>query len=1731
MGKNYKLADVFGGNSVMENAYHYHIALSEATPIDNDTYTLDVNGWLDSAEHDNLENYGTCDVRIKRPGEDWFTWTNDKNDYYESLPAGTQYSIEDIRPVGIHSYHGLYSGGANSLSGTLNSNTKIMLSFRTNNLASEYNSSFGDNFYAYIKCVGNGLYVSEQQTDKNVCAYVYGAAGANQLWYFERQSNNAYKVTSAATKYALDAVWPGGGTVGTAVWDGTDDQLWAIHINNGCCILSPVSSEQVADAGLVISDNYNNVYMLQELVDQGNRNQLFALEPVQLKIVYNSNGATTIKREGVPITEQTLSEMPRLVSPTEYLPDGLWNGNNPAWIYLERPGYTMDTHSWNTKADGTGISIDWDQVFDSGNDLANALGVDLSTGSKTVTLYMEWKPNTYTFTMDSNGGTGSINGFNVAYGGEFTIPTNTFQRAGYTSGGWYLKRNEDNKWYVGGKGWYTESEISANGYAKCVFGENSQHAINGGWIQGYGGSCTYTLHAVWTSNHLDVIYNPNGATSIKWKGESISEQALSKMPHIIYPAENQRNGLIDGNNPDSLFLERPGYTMETHSWNTKADGTGISVDWKQAFDTGNDLANALGVDLSAGSKTVTLYAEWKPNHLDIIYNSNGATSIKWKGEPISEQTLSEMPHIIYPTANQPDGLVDGNNPGSLFLERPGYTLETRCWNTKADGTGISVDWKQAFDTGNDLANALGLDLTTGSKTITLYAEWTANAYSFALDSNGGSGSMNGFTAIYNASFSIPSNAFSKTGYAFTGWYARRDSDNTWFVPDQGWLTEDEIAANGYAKCVYREQAQLVFNRYWTDGYDGVSSYTFFAVWRQMADGIDRTLEDGTYIIASASATDKSALAYLDIAGSAAAADPGTNVQIAGVYDPASFDTWTLTYQDGYYEIAQFGTNMVLEVANGSTDKGANVQVGARDGSDKQKWVVNFNWRDGCRIVSKVSGMSLDLQDGDTTSGTNVRQWTENNGSAESWFFIPYMPDQPVEEGRYVLLSRIADGWELDISYSNYGNVQLWNDTAQSKNNSFDVIKLSNGYYKLVNAALGKALAVEDGLSAIKCNVHLADDDGSLSQQWAIISTPTGYKLIARCSGMALDVADGAAADGTNIRQYNDNGSISHRWTFVAAEYTVAYDANGGSGAPEAQTKYYKTALALSSAVPVREGFTFLGWADRATSADADYQPGESYTSDANTVLYAIWQENAPAVVAVTEVSLSKTALIMAEGSSDTLIATVIPDDATDKTVTWTSSDDAIATVNDGTVTAVKAGTATITASAGDKSACCTVTVQAAPAPDPTAPQIVIEDLRVTQGETFTVPVVLKNNPGIAGFNLQLSYDTAMLELIDKAAGDFTGLQFSSLDAMPFRFNWDGGTEENTGTVAAVLTFRAKADAEGTTALELSFGNQELPYDALLTDIPFTAVGGEVEIRSFLPGDANGDGAITMKDSTTVRQHLAGWTVTLAEAAADANGDGAITMKDSTIIRQYLAGWPVTLGGAASGAKGRGTLRSSARFVPQIVVEDLSAAPGDTVSVPILLKNNPGIAGFDLAVSYDTTVLTLTGVTEGDFSGLQSGRLDAAPFQFNWDGGTEENAGTVAAVLTFRVSAGASGSTGISVSANHGTMPYDSALEDIAFEFRSAAVTVRAGGASIRSLSLRGGVASVELECLAKNAGVYCAAYAVGGRMLALLSSPVDGDGTYSFTFHETQIAYVKAFLLDGGAKPLCESMTAAAAGA
>ena len=83
-------------------------------------------------------------------------------------------------------------------------------------------------------------------------------------------------------------------------------------------------------------------------------------------------------------------------------------------------------------------------------------------------------------------------------------------------------------------------------------------------------------------------------------------------------------------------------------------------------------------------------------------------------------------------------------------------------------------------------------------------------------------------------------------------------------------------------------------------------------------------------------------------------------------------------------------------------------------------------------------------------------------------------------------------------------------------------------------------------------------------------------------------------------------------------------------------------------------------------------------------------------VAVTGVELNKTSTTLTVGGTETLTATVSPDNATDKSVTWASDNTAVATVADGVVTAVASGTAniTVTTTDGNKQATCAVTVNA-----------------------------------------------------------------------------------------------------------------------------------------------------------------------------------------------------------------------------------------------------------------------------------------------------------------------------------------------------------------------------------------------------------------------------------------------------
>ena len=107
----------------------------------------------------------------------------------------------------------------------------------------------------------------------------------------------------------------------------------------------------------------------------------------------------------------------------------------------------------------------------------------------------------------------------------------------------------------------------------------------------------------------------------------------------------------------------------------------------------------------------------------------------------------------------------------------------------------------------------------------------------------------------------------------------------------------------------------------------------------------------------------------------------------------------------------------------------------------------------------------------------------------------------------------------------------------------------------------------------------------------------------------------------------------------------------------------------------------------------------------------------PTTVAVSSIKLSRNAISLSVGETVVLTATVSPENASDKSVTWTSSDPNVATVADGKVSAIATGSATITARCGNVEAKCAVTVSPI---EITAIQISKTAVSLSVGETVVL---------------------------------------------------------------------------------------------------------------------------------------------------------------------------------------------------------------------------------------------------------------------------------------------------------------------------------------------------------------------------------------------------------------------------
>lgn len=261
-----------------------------------------------------------------------------------------------------------------------------------------------------------------------------------------------------------------------------------------------------------------------------------------------------------------------------------------------------------------------------------------------------------------------------------------------------------------------------------------------------------TLYAEWSAKQYSVIYNAN-------------------KPY-------NASGTLSGTMSDSVFKYDTTYTLTGNTytlygwsftnWNTSSNGNGTTY---------SDEASVLNIPLNEGSEII-LYAQWEANSYTVSYDANKPTNASHS----VEGTMANSSHI-YDTESQ-------LNENTFTL----YGWQFNGWNTKADGTGV---YKHDIESVTDLGS---------NNTVILYAQWKAREYTIIYNSNRPTessnnvlGELNNSVYTYDAESILRSNAFSLTGWTYSGWL----DENGNFYSD-GAIVKSPILDNSFMLNLYAQ---------------------------------------------------------------------------------------------------------------------------------------------------------------------------------------------------------------------------------------------------------------------------------------------------------------------------------------------------------------------------------------------------------------------------------------------------------------------------------------------------------------------------------------------------------------------------------------------------------------------------------------------------------------------------------------------------------------------------------------------------------------------------------------------------------------------------------------------------------------------------------------------------------------------------------------------------------------
>lgn len=355
-----------------------------------------------------------------------------------------------------------------------------------------------------------------------------------------------------------------------------------------------------------------------------------------------------------------------------------------------------------------------------------------------------------------------------------------------------------------------------------------------------------------------------------------------------------------------------------------------------------------------------------------------------------------------------------------------------------------------------------------------------------------------------------------------------------------------------------------------------------------------------------------------------------------------------------------------------------------------------------------------------------------------------------------------------------------------------------------------------------------------------------------------------------------------------------------------------------------------------------------------------------AAVPVSSVKLDASERIMTLGDCVQLAASVLPENADDRRLSWTSSDSCVAVSATGVCTALSMGTATITATSGNGlSDSCLIKVISA-----SGPSVVLSGGSVYKDYPGQVKASIVQNPGITAYKFTVQYDPEIAtptEIVPNPefGGHFTtNLADAERDALNVLWYSDSAVTEDGELFTVTFEQNASAQAGAATEVSLRYGNRDI-CDADGNYIALYTGSASLTVEKPLPGDVYEDRDVTVYDLHLLSRYVTGLeTFTERQRRiGDVNQDSQVDIKDVVRLAQYLVGWhDVELASvdrvpaarskvrAASTARTRAVTAEDSSVTLKI---DSSAVNGSQEAyLPVSMEESANIAGFRFQIGYD-----------------------------------------------------------------------------------------------------------------------------------------------------------------------------------